>query len=464
MGRRIEIELTAKRDDGSWTWRAPGARQPRGVVEGELIPDDATPGVVLKAEADFDLDGIFVTSIIGARTAERGGRTGERIELIGSKMDSSKVSVSLASKDGRRRGGGLFDDRPPRKRGPGGRADQRDTGRRPEAERPADGDGERKRRPDRTGSEGRTRRTGREDAQGREPAKRQDSAGGDHRHGGPARPGRPGTRAPADRSGRPRGLQPSTEHRNAALATLRPEQLPVAEQLLRGGIPALRKAIDEQNDRARSEGRAEVDPGPLLTMADDLLPKMNLASWKDRAVAARAADRDCPLRELRAVVAAASTVNLDDDARDLQATLKKSLETRVTALRESWLGRIGKALDDGRVVDALGTATRAPEPSMRLPAELAVRLSDAAGAALSSDVGDEGWLRTLEAVVASPVRRTVKPAGLPTGDSDEVRNAARKAAGSVPQLARLLGLPIPPPPGPRRPQRPVGPARRAATA
>ena len=99
---------------------------------------------------------------------------------------------------------------------------------------------------------------------------------------------------PAATGGRPRALQASTEHRNAASATLRPEQLPVAEQLLRGGIPALRRAIDEQNARARSEGRTEVAPELLLSMADELLPKMNLAAWKDRAVGARAADRDCP--------------------------------------------------------------------------------------------------------------------------------------------------------------------------
>ncbi len=267
-----------------------------------------------------------------------------------------------------------------------------------------------------------------------------------------------------ERGGRARGPVASTVHRNAALATLRPEQLPVAEQLLRGGIPALRRAIDEQNTRARTEGRAEVDPEQLLAMADELLPKMNLAAWKDRAVAARTADRDCPLRELRAVVAAASTVNLDDEARELQTALRKTLDTRVTALRESWLERMGRALDEQRVVDALQIASRSPDPSMRLPAELAVRLSDAAGSALRADLDDDTWVRTLEAVVASPVKRTVKPEGIPTGAGEQLLTTARSAAGSVPQLARLLGLPIPPPPGPRRPPRQLGPARRGAPA
>jgi hypothetical protein len=238
----------------------------------------------------------------------------------------------------------------------------------------------------------------------------------------------------------------------------------VAEQLLRGGIPALRRAIDEQNTRARSEGRAEVAPESLLSMADELLPKMNLASWKDRAVAARAADRDCPLRELRAIVAAASTVNVDDEGRELNAALRKSLDTRVTALRESWLARIGRALEEDRIVEALQVASRAPEPAMRLPADLAVKLSDAAGSAMRSDLDDQQWLQILEAVVGSPVRRTVKPAGIPSSGNETVLSAARHAAGSVPQLARLLGLPIPPPPGPRRPPRQLGPARRPAPA
>ena len=58
----------------------------------------------------------------------------------------------------------------------------------------------------------------------------------------------------------------------------------------------------------------------------------------------------------------------------------------------------------------------------------------------------------LDAVIDSPVRRTVKPVGLPDPAGEELRSAVRRAAGQVPELARLLGLPIPPPPGPRRPQ------------
>jgi len=258
-----------------------------------------------------------------------------------------------------------------------------------------------------------------------------------------------------DRRGRKR-LEPVTTNRNAALAELRPEQLPVAEQLLRGGLPAVRRAIEEQNVRCRAEDRAEISPEPLLAMAEELLPSITLATWKDRAVTVRNAGKDAPLREMRSVVAGASSVTLDDEARGLLTALRETLDARVTALREAWLGRIGAALDSDRVTDAARFSSQPPEPSARLPAELAVRLATAASTAMSPELAEERWIELLEAVMESPVRRTVKPTGLPRDPSEELLNAARRAAGAVPEIARLLGLPIPPPPGPRRPTATAG--------
>lgn len=225
----------------------------------------------------------------------------------------------------------------------------------------------------------------------------------------------------------------------------------MAEQLLRGGIPRVRQAIDEQNARARAEGRDEVSAAPLLAMAEALLPRMNLATWKDRAASARDAGRDTPLRELRSIVTASTTVTLDDEGRELAATLRQALQDRVTALREAWLSRMTKALDEDRVLEALAAANRPPEYGARLPAELAVRLAERAGAAMTAELPADRWAALLQAVLESPVRRTVRPAGLPADADEALLASARRAAGSVPELARLLGLPIPPPPGPRRP-------------
>ncbi|HTZ07793.1 MAG TPA: hypothetical protein VMB72_01905 [Acidimicrobiales bacterium] len=443
MSRRIDIELTSHRDDGTWTWRAPGARQPRGTVEGGLLPQGSNVGDVLRAEADFDIDGIVVTAVLAPKGDARADKVA-RIEIVGSGRDQGTgVSVMLAP-GGRRRDGDDVGGRPRREGRPRGR-----DGRGRDAPPGPAGAGPR-RRPE--GDErGRRERPGRDDERGGRSEQGPGAERTERTGRGPARPGRPGERPGRDRTDRGRRLQTVSTNRNAALASLRPEQLPVAEQLLRGGIPAVRQAIEEQNTRARSEGRGEVSPEPLLSMAEELLPRMNLAAWKDRAVAARNAGKDAPLREVRSVVTAASTVTLDEEGRELLTAVRDALQTRVTALREAWLGRIVGALDDGRVADALRVSSRAPEPAARVPAELAVRLSESAGQALGPDLAPSAWRELLEAVVDSPVRRTVKPAGLPADPGEELLAVARRAAGAVPEVARLLGLPIPPPPGPRRP-------------
>jgi hypothetical protein len=183
-------------------------------------------------------------------------------------------------------------------------------------------------------------------------------------------------------------------------------------------------------------------------MAEELLPIVNLATWKDRATAAQNAGRSMRLRELRAVVAASRTVTLDEEGRNLAKALQQSLTERVDALRDEWRQRIDGAIDAGKVLEALQVAARPPEPAARCPAELAVRLARAASEAMTGDLTPEAWIGLLNAVLESPVRRTVKPTGIP--DAPEVTEAARRAAGLVPELAKLIGLPIPPPPT-RRP-------------
>ncbi|MGH8982158.1 MAG: hypothetical protein ACRDWE_14265, partial [Acidimicrobiales bacterium] len=238
-------------------------------------------------------------------------------------------------------------------------------------------------------------------------------------------------------------------HRNALLATLGPQEMPVAEQVLRGGIPAVRQALAEQAAKQTAGAATQTNNDAVLAIAEQLVPRVNLATWKDRATSAQAAGKELRLRELRAVVTASRTVTLDDEARTMSRALHELLDQRLQALRENWVKRMSGALDVGRVVDALHVASQPPEPATRLPAELAVRLSDAAGAAMSAESATAEWLALLDAVVGSPVRRNVKPRGIP--DEPQSKDAALRAAGSVPELAKLLGIRIPPPPPPRRP-------------
>src|SRR5271157_2267238 len=412
MSRRIDIELTSQTGDGSWTWRAAGARQPKGTVEAALVPPGETVGAVLRAEVEVGLEGIEVLSLAAAKPGRSPEKTEGRIEVKGTPKRTPDVSVIFAPGSGKRR---------------------------------RDDDGERGR------GERRGGRLGAGAGAGAEGGPR-DGRGERPRGGSGSGPRRPGGRRPSEGDGRPaRGERPvaptSTVHRNAMLAALRPEQIPVAEQLLRGGLQAVRQAIETQNASSKAAGKPPVASDALLAMADELLPTVRLADWKDRATVAQTAGKEYRLRELRAVVAASRTVTLDEEGRALAKALQESLDQRTTALREEWLARITNALNDGRVQQAVEASIRPPEPGTRCPAELAVRLAAAAGEAMTSDLAPEEWMRLLDAVVASPVRRTVKPTGIP---NDEVaKQAARNAAGAVPALAKLLGLRIPPPP-PRR--------------
>ena len=410
MSRRIDIELTSQTGDGSWTWRAAGARQPKGTVEATLVPAGEAVGAVLRADVEIGLEGIEILSLTAAKPARSPEKTEGRIEVKGTPKRAPDVSVILAPGSDKRR-------------------------------RDRDDDGER-----------RDRRGGNRRGPGPGGEGRSDERGGERPQRGGSGPRRPGGQRPSGSDGRPaRGERPvaptSTVHRNAMLAALRPEQIPIAEQLLRGGLQAVRQAIETQNTSNKAAGKPPVASDALLGMADELLPVVRVADWKDRASVAQTAGKEYRLRELRAVVAASRTVNLDEEGRAMAKALQESLDQRTTALREEWLARITNALNDGRVHQAVEASIRPPEPGTRLPAELAVRLAASAGEAMTADLAPEDWMRLLDVVVASPVRRTVKPAGIP---NDEVaKQAARNAAGAVPALAKLLGLRIPPPP-PRR--------------
>jgi hypothetical protein len=413
MSRRIDIELTSQTGDGSWTWRAAGARQPKGTVEAALVPPGEAVGAVLRADVEIGLEGIEVLSLSSAKPARSPEKTDGRIEVKGTPKRAPDVSVILAPGSDKRRRNNNDDD--------GERRDRRGGNRRG------------------PGGEGR-----RDEGAG--------AGGGDRPPRGAGGPRRPGARRPGEGDGRPaRGERPvaptSTVHRNAMLAALRPEQIPVAEQLLRGGLQAVRQAIEAQNTSNKAAGKPPVASDALLGMADELLPVVRLADWKDRASVAQTSGKDYRLRELRAVVAASRTVNLDEEGRTLAKALQESLDQRTTALREEWLARITNALNDGRVQQAVEASIRPPEPGTRCPAELAVRLAASAGEAMTAELAPEDWMRLLDAVVASPVRRTVKPVGIP--DDEVAKQAARNDAGAVPALAKLLGLRIPPPP-PRR--------------
>ncbi|MDH3293399.1 MAG: hypothetical protein OER95_03650, partial [Acidimicrobiia bacterium] len=351
VGRRIEVELTSSRDDGSWTWRAAGARQPRGELSGELLYSGAKVGDVIKVEADFHIDGIEVTEVYAPKAKK------ERTNILELKSrpvrDDELVTTERIS---RGRGGnrGRRGDRPGRER----------------RERRADGP--RSSRPDR-----------------------------------PERP-------------KPRRLRPKRDHRDALLASVADEHRPIVEQVIRDGMPGVRSAIEKQNVEAKASGKPEIEPAPVLAIAERHLAAARLAEWRDRADAALADIDELDLRDLRSVVVVGNDVARDDESRAIAEQLKTSLETRMERDHEQWLSDLRHAVSDGRVVRALRLSSRPVKAGAPLPTELAGELSRQASTALDADIEPSRWAVVLDALAFSPVRSAVAPVGIPAEPGDEL--------------------------------------------
>jgi hypothetical protein len=449
MSRRIEIELTSTRPDGTWTWRAAGARAPKGVLDAAVLPDGSSVGDILRAEAEVEIDGITILSTSGGKPArvEKAGV----LELLPSERPFQAVTQQLAE----RRGGG------PRRDGDRPRRD----GDRPRR----DGD-----RPRRDGD-----RPSRDGDRPRRDNDRPRREGGPHgAAGGPdrdrprrdRRDGRPHFEAPPELPQRPKPkrLKPGRTHRNAVLAELPDEQRPVAERVLQGGIPAVRQAVQEQNTRLRSEGKPEVGAG-LLQMAEQLLPRLRVAEWLDRAEAAKRDVDDLDLRDLRSVVTAADDplVARAESTRELAAELKQALVDKQEREYLNWLEDIDAAVGVGRVIRALKLSGQPPKAGVPFPSEIATRLAAATLAALEPTATPERWSALLEAVAFSPVRAQVTPTAKPEQVNDELLATVKRVGALLPQIAALFGIEPKTsglPPRPLRPARPGAPARKPGAA
>ncbi len=459
MSRRIEIELTSTRPDGTWTWRAAGAREPKGVLDATVLPGPSKVGDIFRADVETELDGTRVLSVSTIKgKAEKGGL----LEILPSSKDFEPVTQQLATRGRNARG-----DRSDR----GDRGDRRDRpARRPEGDRPARTDGDR--RPRREGAApagagagagaGADRRPRRD---GDRPARAGGEAGA-----GDRRP-RPNFTAPPELAQRPKPkrLKPGRAHRAAVLADLPEAQRPVAERALQGGIPAVRQAVQEQNARLKAAGQEEIPAAGLIQMAEQLLPKLRVAEWLDRADAAKADLAELALPDLRSVVAASEdpVVARDESTRALAAELKQALITKQESELLLWLDDITSALTVGRVVRALKLSSLPPKAGVRLPPELAVKLAEGAITSLAADAMPDRWVAVLEAAAFAPMRSLIKPAAPPATVSDELTATVKRLAPALPQIAALFGIEVTggsSMPKPLRPARPGPPARKPAAA
>ena len=413
MSKRIDIELTSNRGDGTWTWRAAGAKTPKGTLNGAILDAGAKTGDTLKVEAEFDLDGVEILSLV--KTKEKSVR-GNILEILGSEKEFQPVTQKLADKS---------KDRKPK----------RDGDRKPRR----DGD----KRPTRQGAEG--------------------------EKSGDRRPRRPSFTAPPELPKRPaaKRLKPKRVHRAAVLDTLPVEQRGVAERALTGGIKAVRDAVKEQNEQLKKEGKPLVPAEGLISMAQELLPKLRVAEWLDKAEAAKADIELLDLRDLRQVVVGADDpmVVRDETTRALATELKAALKTRQEFEQTRWLEDIKSALAVSRVIRALKISSEPPKAGQPFPADLGAQLAAAASASLSSETAPDRFSAVLEAIAFSPVRGQVKLAAVPPTPNEAMLSTVKRVAPLVPQIASMFGITVTPganSPRPLRPTRPVRPKGKPA--
>jgi hypothetical protein len=438
----MKIQLTSARDDGDWTWRAHGARQPKGSIGRDLVPDGAAVGDVLRVEVDQFMDGIEVTSVLQGQ-AERTGA--ETLKIIGSGRNEPLVTTKLAGRrgrrgdddrrDGRREGGRgqrRDGDRRPRRDGEG-RGD-RDRGPRSAADRK---DGDQRRGREGTGRDG-DRRRGREDT-GRD---------GDRRGGRSSQRSR--TAATADTKARARRLRPRRTHRKAAIAALPEDQRRLAQILVRDGVPGLRTAIGAQNKAVEADGQPGIPADLLLKLAERIHPALRSADWQDRAEAALAGVADVDLRDLRSVVVAAESAFRTDENRSLADQLREALTARVEREQQTWQAEVASAIEEDRIVRALRLSSRPPKAGAPLPGPVLDRLAAMADASLTSETGQDRWATVLDAVALSPVHLRVVPAGLPTEPGDQLLDVVKRVSMSVPAIAAAFGIEPTAPPRARR--------------
>jgi hypothetical protein len=264
-------------------------------------------------------------------------------------------------------------------------------------------------------------------------------------------------------------LKPKHVHRSAVLETLPVEQRGVAERALDGGIKAVRDAVKVQNDLLRKEGKPEVPSDGLISMAQNLLPKLRVADWLDKAEAAKADLATLDLRDLRSVVVASEDpmVVRDETTRALATELKVALKERQEAAQTLWLSDIVDALKVGRTVRALKLTSEPPKAGQPFPSALGAKLAAAATAGLTTETAADRWIALLEALAFSPIRGQVKLATMPQQPSEALLATVKRLSPLLPQIAALFGIEVAPgvtAPRPLRPTRPVRVKPKSAPA
>src|ERR1700688_3933872 len=123
MSRRIEIEITSLNGDVA-TWRAAGAKLPKGVLNSSLVPGGPVVGNVYRADVEQYMEGIEILSVMAPKTASPVDPRNERLQLIPTAKTGPDVVGTYAPKGRggpRREGGDSRREAPSRREGGPGR-------------------------------------------------------------------------------------------------------------------------------------------------------------------------------------------------------------------------------------------------------------------------------------------------------------------------------------------------------
>ena len=386
MSRRISIELTSNKGDGTWTWRAAGAREPRGLISDDMIPKGAGINSVFTAEVRSDMDGIAVLAVIeteDTRTAP------ETIEVLGTGKRSTGVNFKGG---GRGRGKGRGDGF-----GSGGFG----------------GDGDQSRQKQQGG-----RRKGRSQGAGQD---------------------RPARLRPA-RVHRKKWLA-SVPPEHAALA----EQIASGR-----GIPNERGEASEKVGGSENGRSPERDSAPEKDFASEkgnladkdvsakLLSEYRMAEWQDRADLVLSNFEKIDLAEIRMLVADSDTCARTPETRSQAEVAKQKLAERTERQHGEWLADLATHLSEGRVLRALRVSGQPPKAGVPLPLDLVKWLTKAATDILTPEAQPDRWEITLQALAVSPVRRLVRPSQPPAVVSPDLTEAVQELSPRFPQIAALF--------------------------
>ena len=259
------------------------------------------------------------------------------------------------------------------------------------------------------------------------------------------------------------------------LSEIPENQRPIAELALQG-MQTVRQRLKEANAALAAEGKPTMPEQSVLQMAENLLPRLRVADWLDRAEAAKRDLAQLDLRDLRSIVASANdaVIERSEACRDLIAEMKAGLVARTEEEYQNWLSDIEANLGVGRIVRALKLAGQPPKAGAIFPVDLGRRLAEAATANLTADALADRWVAVLEAAAFTPIRSQVSITSKPETVPAELTKTVERLAALLPQIATAFGVeagsnhapkPLRPTrPAKKLPPRPPAPPVAASTA